>query len=214
MSDQSGKVSRIFDKWARLGKGEGMQKRHSPFAMRALSNVSLPQNGWFLDIGCGNGYITRWAAKQAPLGHALGIDISKEMIALCHNASPQIANVSYQHGDFLEIELQQDRFNVVFSMEVFYYLDDLDAALQRVKQLLCPGAPFVCVVDYYEENIGSHGWPADLDVRMDLRSEAQWVDAFIRAGFDSILQKRITIEGLETSETWPGSLMTLGRRPA
>ena len=214
MCDQSSRVRDVFDDWARLGRAEGMAQRHLPVVIRALDHITLQPDGWFLDIGCGSGYVVTWAADALPDGRAFGVDLSSEMIALCRQTARP--NVTFVQGAFPDVELPKDRFDAVFSMEAFYYLPDLDGAIAAVLRLLRPGGVFVCVVDYFEENEDSHSWPDDLGVRMDLRSERQWVEAFQRAGFEDVCQQRVRVpteESEEAGHTSAGSLLTRGRRP-
>jgi SAM-dependent methyltransferase len=116
---------------------------------------------------------------------------------------------------FPKHDLPGDRFDGIFSMEVFYYLPDLDAALAETLRLLRPGGRFACAVDYYGENTASHGWPADLGVEMTLLDAAGWRNAFLRAGFAAVTQNRIRIAATDPRDTWKaaeGSLLTIGAR--
>ena len=209
------KVIELFDEWARDGRAEGMEKGHTPAARMAFERLKLGQNGRYLDIGCGDGYTVRWAAATAPQGRAVGLDASAEMIALARRLSPGLSNVEFVTGGFPETDPPGGPFDAIFSMEVFYYLPDLDAALRRARDLLRPGGSFACVVDYYGENTASHSWPGDLGVRMTLLDSAGWADAFRRAGIAVSEQRRLRIpKELATAEwkTTEGSLLTLGRR--
>lgn len=213
MSDQSARVREVFDDWARRGRAQGMADAHMPVVSRVLHALTMPDDAWFLDIGCGSGYVVRWAAERLPRGRAFGVDVSSEMIQVSRLDAPPRA--TFVQGAFPDVDLPEARFDTVFSMEVFYYLADLDAALRAVHRLLRPGGWFFCVVDYYEENEASHGWPAELGVAMDRRSERQWAAAFASAGFEPIRQQRILVPPEETKEafrTTVGSLLTCGRR--
>jgi len=210
------KVATVFDAWARAGRAEGMERGHGPAARRAFEKLALTRYGWYLDIGCGNGYTVRWAACTAPAGRAIGIDVSPEMVRLARELSRDLPNVEFRKGAFPQTDLPAECFEAIFSMEVFYYLPDLDRALAEVRRLLVPGGRFACVVDYYGENPESHSWPADLGVPMRLLDSAGWRDAFARAGLEGIEQERIRLTAEEASAPWKvseGSLLTLGRRP-
>jgi SAM-dependent methyltransferase len=209
-----------------------MAASHAPVARVALDRLELRRDARFLDIGCGNGYVVRWAADAAPDGLAMGIDVAPAMIALARAHSAGYRNVRFAVATFgmgrdpAAPASSAAPFDAVFSMEVFYYLPDLGAALRETLGLLTPGGRFACAVDYYGENTASHSWPADLGVGMTLLDQAGWRAAFERAGFAHVRQERIRQPTPETAaleaavhasgSSWKvihGTLLTLGQRP-
>lgn len=208
-------VGDLFDDWARRGRAEGMERGHTPAARHAFDRLGLHEAAHYLDIGCGNGYTVRWAARAAPRGLAVGIDLSHEMVRRAREMSSSLPNATFLQGAFPGVTPPGAPFDAIFSMEVFYYLPDLGAALSSVWSLLRPGGLFACVVDHYAENAASHGWSADLGVPMTLLGEAGWANAFRRAGMQIAGQERLRYapgEGVEPWKTTEGSLFTLGRR--
>jgi SAM-dependent methyltransferase len=210
-------VSDFFDEWARRGQADDMAATHWPFARQALARLDLGPASWFLDIGCGTGYAVRWAAGAAPKGRAVGLDAAPAMIARARELCAGLENTEFHVAQFpTQHALAAGRFDAAFSMEVFYYLPDLQAALAETLRLLAPGGRFACVVDYYAENTASHSWPHDLGVSMRLLEAAGWRDAFVRAGFAHVEQDRLRVPATEATALWKateGSLCTLGRRP-
>ncbi len=193
-----------------------MEQSHAPFVRRVFQELDLPRDAWYLDIGCGNGYTVRWAAGAAPQGKAVGLDLSAEMVARARTASAGLPNVEYLQAAFPSHNLPHGRFDVVFSMEVLYYLPDLNGAVQEVQRLLKPGGLFACMVDYYQENAASHGWPTDVGLDMTLLDEAGWRRMLEDSGLGVIEQRRVRLPPEEASESWnttEGSLLTLARRP-
>lgn len=213
-------VRKLFDAWALAGRAEGMEQGHGHAARRAIERLGLGGRSRYLDIGCGNGYTVRWAARAAPLGHAVGVDLSPEMIHRARELSADLPNVTFIAGEFPRVDLSERApFDAIFSMEAFYYFADLDAALARVHELLAPGGSFACVVDYYGENRASHGWPEQVGVPMTLLDAAGWTRAFAAAGLGVVEQTRLRLpvgSARNADDLWKeqeGSLMTLGARP-
>ena len=68
-------------------------------------------------------------------------------------------------------------------MEAFYYARDPHRTLEELYRVLRPGGTFFCAVNYYEENVHSHGWQSNVDVEMTRWSREQYRDAFRAAGF-------------------------------
>lgn len=202
-----------FDEWARAGRAEGMERHHGPAARRAFDRLALTPEGWYLDIGCGNGYTVRWAAQAAPYGRAIGLDVAPAMLERARALSTAFAQAEYHLAAFPGHDLPRGRFEGIFSMEVFYYLPDIDAALAATRDLLAPGGRFACVVDYYTENAASHDFPSHVDAEMTLWSMADWRAAFGRAGLRVVEQTRLILPLAEADEDWQttdGSLLTLG----
>lgn len=215
LTDSIEKVRDVFDDWARRGRAEGMERGHGPAARQAFEALAVTPTDRYLDVGCGNGYTVRWAAAVGPEVRATGIDVSPEMIERARAASTGIDNASFRAATFPDPSLADGSFDAVFSMEVFYYLPDLDAGLADVARILAPGGRFACVVDFYRENQASHSWGDDLGLSLHLLDEAGWRDAFARAGLEVTGQDRL-VPPLAAGEepTWKhevGSLMTLGR---
>ncbi|NOY92877.1 MAG: class I SAM-dependent methyltransferase [Deltaproteobacteria bacterium] len=209
-------VRALFDEWALSGRSEVMQRGHEATARQACARFRLGANQRYLDIGCGNGYSVRWAADLDASLEAVGLDVSGEMIALARKRSSEQPNARFIQAPFPLPELRSGAFDAIFSMEVFYYLPDLAAGLADVRRLLKPGGRFACVVDYFEENAASHGWPEMVGVPMNLLSEAQWRDAVEAAGLDVLEQTRLYPPAELEVEDWKrevGSLLTLARRP-
>lgn len=214
----SGPVRTVFDDWAARGWADDMEQSHGPFVRRTFARLPIGRDSWYLDIGCGNGYTVRWAADIAIDGHAVGLDLSPKMIAVARRLGSGHPNVRFHVADFpYDHPLKGVRFDVIYSMEVFYYLPDLGAALDEVRRLLRPGGTFACQVDYYAENRASHMWTKDVGIPMALLSEAEWRDAFEQAGLEVSDQFRVRLPPEEASKPWKvteGSLVTIGRRPA
>lgn len=210
------RVRTVFDDWATRGWANEMEQTHGPFVQRAFERLPIGRDSWYLDIGCGNGYTVRWAADIATGGHAVGLDLSPKMIHLAQQLSGNRPNVRYHVADFPnDHPLKGVRFDVVYSMEVFYYLPDLDLALEEVRRLLRPAGTFACQVDFYTENLASHSWTKDVGIPMALLSEAEWRDAFEAVGLEVSEQFRVRLSPEETSEPWKieeGSLVTMGTR--
>jgi SAM-dependent methyltransferase len=209
------RVKEVFDDWAARGRAEGMEKGHGPIARVAFARLELPRDGWYLDVGCGNGYTVRWAAEAAPDGWAVGVDLSPTMVERARELSRELPNVEFQEASFPDSRLPRGCFDAVFSMEVLYYLPDLHEALTEIGRLLAPGGRFACVVDYYAENTASHGWPDQLGVEMTLLDGPGWREACRRAGLEVMGQERLRLPPGLASEPWKvteGSLLTLCRR--
>ena len=210
------KTRSTFDAWALDGREGSMERGHGPIARRVFDSLHLAENARYLDIGCGNGYSVRWAAAAAPHGKAIGIDLSPEMIRLARERSTGLPNVAFLEAAFPQHELPLDTFDAIFSMEVFYYLPDPDAALREALRLLKPGGVFASAIDIYREHPMALKWIKYVGTSVNLWDGPRWRRAFERAGFIEIVQERMVLPPEEVVEVWharAGSLVSRGRRP-
>ncbi len=97
----------------------------------------LPKGGKLLDLGCGAGQITKWFAEKLQC-EAVGIDLDDEAIsyATAHNAN---AKIEYKKMDFLDINLPNNDFSIVLSIDTLYFcksIDNIHKVLSRCIELL------------------------------------------------------------------------------
>lgn len=168
-----------------------METEHWPRVSQALSKVA-PSNGNYLELGFGNGYALEYMATRAFAGgHCYGIDISGVMVDLCRKRLRHLKKVSVEEADFLQWQAPGINFDVIFSMEVFYYLSDMQAAIHKASDLLSPGGELIVMVDFYHENTVSHGWSEEIGTPMTLWSKAEYAEGFGKAGLVDIDQALI-----------------------
>ena len=73
-------VSKTFDRWAKNGRANLMEKEHGKNVIKILKTISFDKPFSFLDFGCGNGWVVRKIAEDPYCKKAVGIDKSKNMI--------------------------------------------------------------------------------------------------------------------------------------
>lgn len=96
-----------------------------------------------LEFGCGTGST---AIIHAPyVEHIVATDISDKMLAIAERKARDagIENVSFQQGTLDSLELGAESFDAVLGLNVLHLLDDVDATISRVHDLLKPGGIFV-----------------------------------------------------------------------
>lgn len=96
-----------------------------------------------LEFGCGTGST---AIVHAPhVKHVLATDISEEMLRIAREKSRTagIENITYQRSSLEELDLPENRFDVVLGLSILHLLDDWQGAIDRVFKTVKPGGVFV-----------------------------------------------------------------------
>ena len=92
------------------------------------------ENKTGLDLGCGYGeHCIRFVEEGAK--KVVGIDISKNMLAVA-KAENSHQRISYLNMPMEDISTLKDRFNVVVSSLAFHYIEDFQALVLSIYQLL------------------------------------------------------------------------------
>lgn len=109
-----------------------------------------------LDIGCGAGQTTRDAARMAPEGQALGVDIDAGMITRARELADAqgVKNVQFEVGDAQGFLFRRARFDVAISRFGTMFFSDPEAAFENVAHAIRTGGRLVMMVwqahDYNE----------------------------------------------------------------
>ncbi len=122
-------------------------------AMDTISLITLLDSDHILDIGCGDGKITAYLAKNTPNGSVLGIDISKAMIdfATAHYPKTVYSNLTFTQEDAAEIAFE-NQFDKILSFSTLHWVMDQEKALKAIYRALVPGGK-ICLQTYGKGNM-------------------------------------------------------------
>ncbi|GAA4557941.1 class I SAM-dependent methyltransferase [Planotetraspora kaengkrachanensis] len=124
---------------------------NSGFNEPLLAAASIGEEDHVLDIGCGNGQVTRLAARRAPRGRAVGVDLSAPMLeqARAAAAAETIANVAFERGDAQVHPFPRGAFDVAVSRFGVMFFADPVVAFTNIGDALRPGGrlAFMCLRD-------------------------------------------------------------------
>tara|TARA_B100000902_G_scaffold321231_1_gene314093 strand:+ start:188 stop:802 length:615 start_codon:yes stop_codon:yes gene_type:complete len=198
---------KTFNSWAKENKDIGMEKNHAQSVEYMISKIPLHilKNKFsFLDIGCGNGWVVRKMNDFANCINSVGMDGAENMINKAKSLNPNL--------EYLKIDLDHlncsEKFEVVFSMEVFYYLKDPLKTISYVQNsMLKESGFFIMGIDHYLENKPSLSWPKALDLDLKTLSIDQWIKMVRSSGFS-----KVNYEQVGQKEDWAGTLVIHGER--
>lgn len=119
------------------------------YGRAAISALDVEADEHVLDVGCGAGGMTLDIARLlAPRGTVVGIDLSRQMIAVAREraAAEGLTNVEFIDGDVTTHPFEPSSFHAFTSRFGVMFFEDPAAAFRRLAQLLLPGgrAAFVC----------------------------------------------------------------------
>jgi ArsR family transcriptional regulator len=92
----------------------------------------------FVDIGTGTGKIL--ALFGPTIGHGVGIDLSREMLALARTnlEASGLANCEVRHGDMYSLPLADHSVDAAVLHQVLHYADDPAAVIREAARVLRP----------------------------------------------------------------------------
>lgn len=110
-----------------------------------MTAAAIEETSHVLDIGCGTGQETRDAARAAPAGAALGVDLSSGMVELARRRAQLegLGNVSFEQADAQVHPFPAEGFDVAISRHGAMFFGDPVAAFTNIGLALRPGGRLV-----------------------------------------------------------------------
>ena len=95
------------------------------------------------ELGCGSGWMTRFAARQGV--HAEGYDISPEMIEIARvEAAREGLDVTFEAGDYEQLDLGR-RFDACLIYDALHHSERPELVLAAARRALKPGGRLLLV---------------------------------------------------------------------
>lgn len=115
----------------------GVAAHHGPF----MAAAAIQRTDRVLDVGCGVGQASRDAARAAPFGSVLGIDLSSQMLEVARRlaAAEGIANARFEQADAQVHAFAAGAFDAAISRHGTMFFGDPVAAFANVPRALRPG---------------------------------------------------------------------------
>jgi 2-polyprenyl-3-methyl-5-hydroxy-6-metoxy-1,4-benzoquinol methylase len=144
-------------------------KRHDTI-LTVLSSLRLDRPK-LLDLGCGPGWYTE---KLARFGEVTAIDLSDEAINIARSRYP---GITFTAGNFYQLPIPLEHFDVVVSQEVIDHVEDQVAFLDRAACVLKPDGYLVlsCANQFVMDRLAEGELPPQLPGHISRwRSVREW----------------------------------------
>ncbi|MFC1913483.1 class I SAM-dependent methyltransferase [Chloroflexota bacterium] len=152
-------------------------------------------NDMVLDYACGTGIVSNAVANKVREIHA--IDISSRMIEVAKRKASErnIENINYAQATIFDERYRKESFNVILAFRILHMLEDTQAVMHRINELLKPGGVFISVTTC----MGEKKW-AFLSILMFLASKMRIVPQHINMFKLSDLEGLLTMENFQIVE--------------
>ncbi len=111
-------------------------KHQKEWGNKIISELTLMGDERILDLGCGDGVLTKQLSNRVPQGHVLGIDASLGMIDTAKKLGNK--NLKFQLMDIDEINFENE-FDLIFSNATLHWVNDHGKLLENCRKALKPG---------------------------------------------------------------------------
>ena len=146
--------------WARADGYEAYVGRWSRLvAPRFLDWLAVPEEGRWLDVGCGTGALSEAILSEAAPSAVVGVDPSPAFVAYAAEQIPD-PRASFREGDAEHLPVDDDSFDTVVSALVLNFVPDPSAALREMRRAARPGGTIAAYVWDYADGMQlmSHFW--------------------------------------------------------
>ena len=208
-----------FDRWAKSGRAESMERGHRAATEAATEHWSLGSGDIVLDVGCGNGWALRMLLDKGA-DRGIGIDVSPGMIERAKTASDP-NRTRFEVAPAANLPLKDGEISHVVSIEALYYTPDPAQTLQEWARVCRSGGELAIMIDLFAENPVGQVWIDVLDVPAHLLSVAQLRTMAEAAGWTDVLTSRYrestpikSKDEFEPSRYWPSYEVYQGYREA
>jgi ubiquinone/menaquinone biosynthesis C-methylase UbiE len=226
--DAQARVADLFHRVADTYDAVGVDF-FEPIAAGLVSELAPRAGERALDVGCGRGAVLfRLADAVGPTGYVSGIDVAPGMVERTRadvTAAGLGGFVEVAIGDATDLEVPDERFDLVASSLVLFFLRDPGAALRSWHEVLVEGGrlgvttfgPFSDDWQDVERALRSHLPPEQLDPRTNtggpFSSDAGMEALVAEAGFVDVRTATTTIEvRFDDHDAWYRWSMSHGQR--
>ncbi len=165
-----------------------------------IERVKLQPRERVLDIACGTGIVSRYAAlRVGTLGHVTGVELNPAMLEVARKVAAYFDQIEFLEGSALELPVPDAHFDVALCQQAIMFFPDRERAVREMHRVLKPGGrvglnvfrtpEFVPSFAYLIEALAKHASPTAAEYMRApfvMESVDQMRSLFEQAGFADI----------------------------
>lgn len=102
---------------------------------RLLSFVDIKPGHFMLEIGCGNGSVSKHIYDKYNL-NVTGTDIDEDQIEFAKNSIKDLKNIAFFFADATDLPFKDENFDIVLSINVLHHIYNWIDALKEINRVL------------------------------------------------------------------------------
>lgn len=131
------------DFWVQIIRGQRDRYRTELTDAEVLDAIGDCTGLDFLDVGCGEGYMTRELVRRGA-SHGHGIDRASALIAAARRV--EMPDVSFDEADVADLPFAPSSFDLVLANHLMNDLEDIEGPLSEITRVLRPGGRFIALM--------------------------------------------------------------------
>ena len=105
-----------------------------------------------LELGCGMGFNANFLASNFKDKTFTAIDLTPQNIKFAKQKAANLSNISFNIGDFDELDLGKDKFDLIFAVETLCHSKDIAKLLNKLNKYLNVGGRIIIFDGYIKAN--------------------------------------------------------------
>ena len=154
MEKEENKSSRFWDKRSKVFDEQVLSVYENAYKKTIKRSIPfLKPEDTMLEIGCGTGNATIPLSQYVK--KITAIDISEEMMLKAAEKAKEegIENITFRQKDLLELDIEQESYDVVAAYNVLLYMKNQEKVLEKIYDILKPGGVFLSATDCLGRNL-------------------------------------------------------------
>ena len=132
-----------------------MNESHAELTTWGFSHFDVEDSAAVLDIGCGGGKALKQLSQRTRKGKLFGIDYSETSVRVAkqeNEADVASGKMEGVHGSVSDLPFRDGMFDLVTTVESYYFWPDLAHDFREVRRVMKPGGIFAIVAEMYNHD--------------------------------------------------------------
>ncbi|MGI6735727.1 MAG: class I SAM-dependent methyltransferase [Anaerovoracaceae bacterium] len=174
---------------------EHMHTRHRRLIRWGLGDLDCKAHRDVLDIGCGSGNALGFLYRRNKSAHYFGLDYSKDSVKVARRNNREairLGHMKIAHGDVCDMPYPDRSFDLIISVESFYYWKDYDRAMREICRVLKKNGTLRIVLEANADAGDAEKYEEEKSLirNMFIPGEKDFREMFERAGLRCTIERK------------------------